>query len=363
VEKRIRRQHTVSRFYLRGFADGREQVRRIQLPGDNVLTMSISDASVIKDFYSVELPDGTLSDMFERAFSDVEGVASAALGEVQRGVWPLPLEHKEALAAWIALQHLRGEEPRASQTQIGGELIRLVVGTSGKEALRRHIEAAEGRQVPDDELDAEWADLTKEGGPNLQHDVLQHMRTVMDVWPGMTSYLVDSHWTLIRFERRGLVTSDHPVTMAVDRTEQNFYGVGIATADLFSVPLSRRLALNIQPRRRLEDYTKNTDEVPDFEVSGTTQFANSMNQQTVSQARRYLYLHPEDVLDERIHVPPPVTRSHMTMSNVDHMIREEGLYADVPPANRVPGIPGSGEGVSLRDIPWPIPGRQPLNLK
>ena len=86
MEKRIRRQHTVSRFYLRGFADGREQVRRIQLPGDNVLTMSISDASVIKDFYSVELPDGTLSDMFERAFSDVEGVASAALGEVQRGV-------------------------------------------------------------------------------------------------------------------------------------------------------------------------------------------------------------------------------------------------------------------------------------
>lgn len=99
--------------------------------------------------------------------------------------------------------------------------------------------------------------------------------------------------------------------------------------------------------------------MPDFEVSGTTQFANSINQQTVSQARRYIYLHPDDTLDERIHVPEPVTGSHMQMSNTDHMIREKGLYGDVPPEDRYPGIPGSDGGMSLHDLPWPIPGRKP----
>lgn len=98
-----RRQHTVSKFYLKGFADGREQISRIAVPGQPRITLSIRDATVIKDFYSVELPGGERSDMFERAFSEIEGPASKALGAILAGTWPLSFEEKEQFGIWIAL--------------------------------------------------------------------------------------------------------------------------------------------------------------------------------------------------------------------------------------------------------------------
>jgi Protein of unknown function (DUF4238) len=173
----VHRQHVVSNFYLRGFADDRKQVRRVELPGDKRYNVATNNASVVKDFYTITLPDGTRSDAFERMFSGIEDVASSALrAVVAEGVWPLVGERREALAAWAALQHLRSEGVRNSQVQMQAQMIRLVVGVSGKEALRELISRAEGRDVDDVELDAEWADLTKPSGPDLIPDPAQHLK-------------------------------------------------------------------------------------------------------------------------------------------------------------------------------------------
>lgn len=67
MTKHIRRQHVVSKFYLKGFADEAGQLRRVYLPGDRSHLMATSDATVVKDFYTVTLPDGSESDMFERS--------------------------------------------------------------------------------------------------------------------------------------------------------------------------------------------------------------------------------------------------------------------------------------------------------
>ena len=86
----VHRQHVVSNFYLRGFADDRKQVRRVELPGDKRFNVATSNASVVKDFYTITLPDGTRSDAFERMFSEIEDVASSALrAVVAEGVWPV----------------------------------------------------------------------------------------------------------------------------------------------------------------------------------------------------------------------------------------------------------------------------------
>lgn len=355
-----RRQHTVSKFYLRGFADERGQVARIALSGEPRVRLSIRDATVIKDFYSVELPGGERSDMFERMFSEIEGPASRTLDAIFGGAWPLSLEDKNNLAVWIALQQLRGEEVRASQNQVGADFIRLLVGVSGKQALRRHIEAAEGRVVGDDELDLEWGDITKPGGPTITPNPIDHVRTVVELAPGLGAYLRDSHWTLHRFRRRALVTCDHPVSM--DKAGRRVGdGVGFATADVFTVALSRRFALTIQPRSRLERFTADTGSVADFYVAGTTASANSINQQTVREARRYVYLHPEDELDPRVQLPEPTTSSRMRGIGIDGLISEEGLGAsENQPPSPTPfedeGLEGS-DGVTLDDLPWPIPGR------
>lgn len=357
-----RRQHTLSKFYLKGFADEREQILRIALPGTPRIRLSIRDATVIKDFYSVELHGGKRSDMFERSFSEIEGPASNVLDAILGGKWPLCLEEKGQLGFWIALQQLRGEEVRASQNQVGAEFIRLVVGVSGKEALRRHIESAEGRSIGDEELDSEWQDITKPGGPTIVPNPVEHIRTVIQLTPGLAAYLRDSHWTLHRFQRRALVTCDHPVSM--DQADRGpWEGVGLAAADIFTLPLSRRVGLTIQPRRRLERFTADTASVADFLVDGTTSTANSINQQTVREARRYVYMHPEDDLDRRIQLPEPTTTSRMSAIGIDGLISEEGLYpsegrSSSPPHTRLPPD-GRGEtgGVTLADLPWPIPGR------
>lgn len=355
-----RRQHTVSKFYLRGFADEREQVSRVSLPGEPRVRLSIRDATVIKDFYSVELPGGERSDMFEKMFSEIEGPASRALDAILGGTWPLSLEAKGSLGLWIALQQLRGEEQRASQNQIGSDFIRLLVGVSAKQALRRHIQAAEGMVVGDEELDLEWQDITKPGGPTIMPNPIDQIRTVVELAPGLGEYLRDSHWTLHRFRRRALVTCDHPVSMdQADRRAGD--GVGFATADLFTVALSRRLALTIQPRHRLKRFTGDPESVADFDVDGTTASANSINQQTVREARRYVYLHPVDDLDPRILLPGPTTSSRMRSIGIDGLISEEGLGApdgETPPLSHVVSEDLNGsDGITLDDLPWPIPGR------
>lgn len=357
-----RRQHTVSKFYLKGFADEREQIMRIALPGAPRIRLSIGDATVIRDFYSLEMPGGGRNDMFERSFSEIEGPACKVLDAILGGKWPLAFEDKEHLGCWIALQKLRGEEVRASQNRIGSEFIRLVVGSSGKEPLRRHIEAAEGRRIGDKELDAEWQDITKPGGPTIVPNPIEHIRTVIQLTPGFAAYLRDSHWTLHRFQRRALVTCDHPVSM--DQADRAAWeGVGLATADLFTLPLSRRVGLTIQPRRRLERFTADTGSVPDFAVDGTTATANSINQRTVGEARRYVYMHPEDELDRRVQLPEPTTNSRVSFSGIDGLISEDGLHRAESGSSspHLTSLPSDGlsekDGVTLADIPWPIPGR------
>jgi hypothetical protein len=196
MAKRVRRQHVISQFYLKGFANESNQLRRVTLPGDNSHLISTSDASVIKDFYTVQFPDGYQSDMFERAFNKVERPASEALKVTLAGGWPLDSERLGALASWIALQHLRAEGIRESGSQQKAFMIRLVVGVSGKQALREVIERAESRTVSDEELDWEWEDITKPGGPDLTPDNRDHLSLLMSLHDGMSRYLHDCHWTI-----------------------------------------------------------------------------------------------------------------------------------------------------------------------
>ncbi len=360
MEKRRKRQHTVSKFYIRGFADEREQTLRVELPGDRSHRMTINDASVIKDFYTVDLPDGTKSDYFERAFGEIEGAAATALGEVLSGTWPIEGTTRLDLSRWIALQHLRAEEVRASQGHMGGELIRLVVGTSGKEALRRLIENAESRTVSDEELNEEWSDITKPGGPTLAPNVKEHLRTIMSLLDGMTAYLNDSQWSVYRFQRKALVTSDHPVSLLVSPDHSAWEGVGIGTAEAFLVPLHRRLGLVIQPRSRLEEYEQVVGLFPDIREPGSTRLALSMNQETVGRARRHIYHHPDDSPLGPLHIPEPVEGTNASVSDMSGLIREEGLFHGMTDEQRSAFAPTRDKdrrGMTIDDLPWPIPLR------
>lgn len=355
--KLVRRQHVVSQFYLKGFANEASQLRRVVLPGgSNSHIVSTSDASVIKDFYTVTLPDGSQSDMFEHAFGSVEQSAADALRNVREGAWPLTGELRAALSSWLALQHLRGEDVRSSQTHLKATLIRLTIGVSGKAALRELIESAESRVISDEELEWEWRDLTKPGGPTLLPEIDGHLQVLMSMHDGMSRYLRDSHWTVFRFDRRTLLTSDRPVIMTVGSDYPQEHGVGIYTADAFLVTLGRRAALAVQPRVRMP-----VGNEPDFEIPGTTKLARSMNQEVVRYANRSVYHHPDDSPLDGLRLPQS-DNLDLNAEIGDGLIREEGLFhglseKQLKAFSRPPAIVSKSKGMTIKDLSWPIPGR------
>ncbi|MEV7227292.1 DUF4238 domain-containing protein [Polymorphospora sp. NPDC051019] len=217
MANRVRRQHVVSHFYLRSFANDARQIRRTTLPGTHEATLATADATVNKDFYTITLPDGTKSDAFERAFAELETSAAAAFRDISTGIWPLTGQNRHAMAAWMALQHLRTEGIRYNQNAHNATMIRLIVGVSGKEALRQVIQKAESRVVADSELDWEWLDLTKPEGPDLIPSTHEHLQLLTSLIDPMTAYLHEAQWSVIRFKRRALLTSDEPVSLLVQR--------------------------------------------------------------------------------------------------------------------------------------------------
>jgi hypothetical protein len=156
-------------------------------------------------------------------------------------------------------------------------------------------------------------------------------------------------------------------TSSAEEDHLPYMGVGIFNAGLFAVPLSRRTVMTIQPRYRLEAYDwegragLSVDQVPDFKVSGTTKQSWSFNQVAVLGARRYIYHHPDETpLGESITLPDRSRSDEMLASPTDAFVREEGLYADWSPDQQSgsPTAMDDDRGVSLDDLPWPIPGRR-----
>lgn len=347
-QKIARRHHVVSKFYLTGFADGSRQLVRVALPGERSHLMSVDDATVAKDFYNVRLSNGEMSDVFERLWGQIETPAAVVLNDVVGGLWPLPPPQKATLASWMALQHLRGQETRSSLTGWDAGMIRLVVGTSGKEALRRHIEQAEGAAVDDARLDAEWSDLTKAGGPTLEDDVEQHIDTILDLIPPTAAILADQQWSLDVFDEPALVTSDHPVILIPHKDQPRWMGVGLATADGWAVPLTRRLAL----------VTNASPGGPDTRLHGHDMrpLAQLLNKGVAAQAQTSVFHHPSDAsLLDRVPLPQPAASTWSGFSG-DDLIREEGLFSGMSPeqliaVSKIGGGPTDGPSYSLSDLP------------
>lgn len=349
TKRRARRQHVLSKFYLRGFAeDG--QLTRVPTDGGSPHAISLNDATVVRDFYSVETDEGELSDYFELAFAGVEQKAAPVLAAVLDGQWPLDCKSKEALATWIALQYLRTEAIRNSQTQIAAMLTRLVVGASGKKALRVRIERAEGNTISDARLDAEWADLTKRGGPTVAPDVDAHIRTILELTPPTAALLAHSQWSLDVFRRKVLLTSDHPVILVPEPGHPANFGVGLANAGAYGLALSRSLGLVIMGPNYV---------LPDMRVPGSTALARALNAGAILNARKAVFHHPDDAhLLDGVTLRPRI--EEIEMGGGDHFVQEQGFFAGVEPDafDAIRSAEGGGEGMTLADLEWPIPGRR-----
>jgi hypothetical protein len=315
----------------------------------------VTDATVRKDFYTVPGRDGQPTDVFEQFFSQLEGDAVPGLTALTAAHAQFPQgDQRASLSMWIALQHLRSEGIRNSGSELRGLQIQVTVGTAGKQRLRAFIEAREGKAISGRRLDAEWADLTQPGGTHIQPDPRDHIASIMDLLPGVSGLIHHSPWMLMKFARRTLVTSDHPVFLIRSPEATAWEGVGLANAFGYGIPLDRHTGLIIVTSG-VEDGT------PDHLMPPTTFYANLLNQQVILNARKALYHHPDD--DPRVPMGGRLPAERGTeMRIAPRRFPEEGwggLASE--PSTTLPSMHADdgddSDSWTLDDLPWPIPGR------
>lgn len=350
-QKLVRNQHVVSRFYLKGFAKEASMLLRIVLPGEKSHLTPVSKATVIRDFYTVPLADGQPSDFIEVGFSVIEDQTAPILERIiNQGYWPLESADKQALALWIALQYFRGESYRALETETEALLIGRLVEVSGRDALRYHIENAEGRAVTREQLDFEWTELTKPGGPTLRPDTGEHMGILAERLLPTAESFARKEWKLVEFKRKPLLTGDHPVSLVSKSDHPHTERFGLDNAMGVVLPLSRYCALSIS----LEGPQTEVDQME----PGTAKLAAFINNRTIRNSRTSLYLHPDDTGVVEDHDLQDPKKQEWNPDQGCQLIKDMGWFSDAEERAKK-GLPAAlvhenGEVVSLSDIVWPI---------
>lgn len=345
THRRIRRHHVVPRFHLRGFADENQMLAQIDLETGYRTDVSIGDAALIKNFYTVELHDGTRSDEWEKRFAQVESIAAPLVRRLtHQGMWPMNPTERENLATWMALQFMRGPDHRRMCSQTAGFLMQMQVGMGGIAYLRHAMQQGLGRDVANSEAQTVWDDIHKPGGPEMYLTGNDFISSIRFSLPKVIDTLTARSWHRVRFERRTLAINDSPVALIPDPDAPEFRNTGLHYAAAITIALDRRTLL----------WLGNPGD-PDFDMPPTTQMANLHNQSVVLGADRFVYTHPADP-DPTLGLPVP--RAARTMpephglagtSNPDRELSEVLAQIDNHPDRGNPDV-------MIADYAWPFPG-------
>ncbi|MFJ3472172.1 DUF4238 domain-containing protein [Microbacterium maritypicum] len=290
------RHHVVPRFYLDGFARQR-QIGVVPLPGDVRFLQNVSDATVQNNFYTVAgHPDGP--DVFERAMGRVEAEAATVLRKVvDEGVWPLPGDDRETLATLITLQILREPTQRQQMRNTALAVARLLVDTARPEWLQT-LAAEKGEQLSTDDAARQLEELQTAGPIDVTVSAASHAGQIGYLLPRLIRYVMGRPWALVRFARRGLITSDSPVSLVPDPSMPAHLRMGLMTARGFTFPLSRRTALMMSSPEPFIAAGRHIDEVAsgafDLARPGSTRDERAINLATALGARKRIYHHPDD---------------------------------------------------------------------
>ena len=301
MQEQAKRHHIVSKFYLRYFANDKERVTTVMLPGDRTFPQSIGDASVQTDYYTVIDRDGQQSDAVEQSLALVEAQAATAWREVVAGVWPLPDEHRASMAAWLALQLLRGSGVRNSMSELATHHLLLSVILGGRKRLREALIAAD-----EPSLNQEWIGLFTDP-LRLAARPEHHVQHIAEMLPRVIDSLLARWWLLTVFERKALATSDHPVHVVPNAELTSMgMGTGIENATVIHVPLTRRHSLAMyQPSAVPPQLAALGRDTRWPGVAATALYSNSC---TVNGARRFLFHHPDDAPLAGFDLPQPRDR-------------------------------------------------------
>jgi|GEM_PF-1436321 hypothetical protein len=304
--------HYVPQGYLRAFANDRDQIRVVPLAASRTpFTTAVKNVAAQNHFHTTEEFEDE-PDWFERALSGLEGEALRRIDGFERGAFPPSEEDRWGLSYFMALQSVRGPDTRRTLEHLQASMARLEIGAGGRQGVRAWIRRNLGVE-PSPELEERiWAEATQPGGPPVSFRNSVHIEHTVETASELMPYFATRPWTLVRFDRRSLITSDAPVSLIRHPDVEDWQGVGFLTAWGIALPLTRKLGLLMSdPLIALEGLDADDPRVQerralvlrgalDHIESGTTAHEKLFNEHTAHSAREYIYLHPED---ERF-IPP-----------------------------------------------------------
>ena len=300
-----RRHHTVPRFYLAGFANNENQIRRTALEKpDESHNMSISDATVQTDFYLVQEEDGTFDDRIERHLGSIE--SKAALGFkalLHDHEWPPSPITRERVATWAALQFLRAPAMRTMMNESADIMMKLQMAIDGREGTRKALNHEAEIEATEHEVDVAFAEYSDPSSFHVELSPNEHIRFILDELRGVTRTMYARQWSVVEFRRRSLLTCDHPVVLIPVEGEPSFMGVGILSAGGVFVPLNRQVGLvmgGVPPEVKQGKFG-----VRDAKYWGNTYFANYFNDVIIANAREAIFAHPDDAHLTQRPLPSP----------------------------------------------------------
>jgi len=143
----------VPEFYLRRFADEKDRIRRVDMSGGNRV-MSITNAAVETDFYTIQTGDGP-SDAIEKQLSETEGRAANALRAVDAGQLDPRSEALSGLVDFVAIQATRGRDFRDTMNDFTIQVAQMMFAMIGSDPrmLERAVTDILGREPTEEELE------------------------------------------------------------------------------------------------------------------------------------------------------------------------------------------------------------------
>jgi len=297
--------HYVPQGYLRGFATGQERIRVVPLDRSRLpFTPNVKNVAAQNHFHTVgefEEPDA-----FEKVLSEVEGQALGIIRGFANGEFPPSRDDRLTFAHYTALQSVRGPDTRRTTEHLRATMVRLEVGAGGRKNVGVWIRDNLGFDPTPEQEEQIWDEATQAGGPPTGFSNLAHIQNTVETASELTPYLAARPWTLVRFDRRSLVTSDAPVSLVGRPDDEPWEGVGFATAWGVAFPLTRKLGLLMSdPFVMLEGLGADDVRVQqrrdmvlagriDRIQSGTTAMEKLFNLHAAESAREYVFHHPED---------------------------------------------------------------------
>ncbi|OUE19144.1 hypothetical protein BFL36_13965 [Clavibacter michiganensis] len=289
-----KKHHYVPKFYLRKYATDTEQITTVRLPGDGRFTSSIADTGSQNRFYTI--PQNTANpESLEEAFGEVENAAAPILRRIESGRWPLSLDDRVAVGAFVTVQALRGPDQRRLMNSLKVAMVERATRYAAERGAAQWF-ANHGVYADERQAEEAWRLLASADEPFVAIDAAYHAGQIAKHSETVLPHLLARRWNLINFEVPSLVTSDAPVGLH-DVQDGRPGPWGLLNAPIISFPLSRTSALllskTVPPRTRL-DMNAVVHGALDSAVEGAARDAKRLNERTVHNAGLAVFHHPDD---------------------------------------------------------------------